>query len=455
MEERIDRIEEGKQRDSQTLAFAGLFVFTLLLYWRPNEMFPELFGEFPLAKIVAIATLVAYIASRFTEGKRLTIWPIELKMLLVIAALGIAFIPTAAAPQDSIDLLTDVFFKVIIIFVLMINVLDTRERLRSMLSLVVICGTILSLIAIGNYLSGHFAVQDKGTEGRVAGIVGGIFGNPNDLATSLDLLIPFSVALALTSRGLLRLAYFAFSAILASGVVLTFSRGGFLGLIAMSAVLMWKVGRRNRAVMVFAFMAMLAVFVTMMPGGYADRITTIFDSSSDPTGSSQARKELLERAASVAAAHPLIGVGAGNYHIYSIREQRAHNSYLEIASELGLAGLVAYLIMIFAPLKQLRRVERDCIRTDKGPEGDDQKIYYLSVALQASIIAYIVCSFFGSIQYLWYVYFPIGYAISLRNIHAAEREVSPAQASESLADEKRRGGVLWRPDQKRERPSEI
>ena len=30
------------------LAFAGLFLFTFLLYARPQEMFPELFGQIPL-----------------------------------------------------------------------------------------------------------------------------------------------------------------------------------------------------------------------------------------------------------------------------------------------------------------------------------------------------------------------------------------------------------------------
>ena len=88
----------------------------------------------------------------------------------------------------------------------------------------------------------------------MTGLVGGIFGNPNDLATSLDLLIPLAVALGLTRRGLARAAYFACAAILAMGVVITFSRGGFLGLVAMAGMLLWKVGRRNKATTALAIM---------------------------------------------------------------------------------------------------------------------------------------------------------------------------------------------------------
>jgi hypothetical protein len=31
-----------------------------------------------------------------------------------------------------------------------------------------------------------------------------------------------------------------------------------------------------------------------------------------------------------------------------------------------------------------------------------------------------VCSFFASIQYLWYLYYTAAYAVALRRIHAAE-----------------------------------
>ena len=53
----------------------------------------------------------------------------------------------------------------------------------------------------------------------------------------------------------------------------------------------------------------------------------------------------------------------GNIHIYSIHEQVAHNSYLEISTELGGIGLIAYLVLIFAPLRSLRRNEREILNS--------------------------------------------------------------------------------------------
>jgi putative inorganic carbon (HCO3(-)) transporter len=454
------RIEEKAKaeaaRGSHRLAFAGLFVFTLLLYLRPNEMFPEVFGEFPLAKIVALVSLLVYFGGKLMAGESLSVFPLELRMLGVILLLGVALIPAAVSSADSIELLTDTFLKVIAIFVLLINLINTRERLQKMMKLVVICGTVLALFAVMSYVTGQFTVVTRGEIGtvvglRISGVVGGIFGNPNDLATSLDLLIPFAVALALLRRGVKRLFYLACAGLLGLGVILTFSRGGFLGLVAMAAVLIWKMGRKNRALTIASFVIITGVFLVVMPAGYSSRITTIFDSSADSTGSSEERKELLERAADVAANHLIIGVGIGNYPVYSLHERRAHNSYLEIAAELGVTGLIAYLIMIFAPLRSLRRIERDVIRQQTAdPEDERARItFYLGAAVQASLVVYIICSCFGSIQYLWFLYYPLAYAVCLRQMHKAEATAVAGEPVKVKIIENRPHAVLWRPNQRR------
>jgi O-antigen ligase len=442
-----------KLKAPQRVAFAGLFLFTLLLYIRPNEMFPDVLGTFPLSRIVAVFAVLAFLASKLGSAERLTILPIELKLLGFITLLAVMFTPFAAAPMDSVDMILDMFIKVAIIFVLMVNVITSRERLRSIMSLVVVCGTIFAILAIRSYLVGDFTIVEKKDVGvvglRITGAVGGFFGNPNDMATSLNMLLPLGVAIALTSSGLKRLLYFLCSAIIAAAVVVTFSRGGFLGMLAMGSVLLFKAGRQNRAFTAGAFVLVLGVFVIAMPSGYGGRITSMFNIGEDPTGSSQARRDLLERAFDIAIHHPIVGIGMGNFHIYSVHEQVAHNSYLEIAAELGLGGLVAYLMLIFAPLRSLRKVERETSNGDSRVFGKDpaqtrkREMHLLSIALQSVLFAYIVCSFFGSIQYQWFLYYPVAYAVVLRRIHGFER-------STSLTDEQVPGkmarprGVVWR-----------
>lgn len=478
----VEGVEGRQPTASFRLAFAGLFVFTMLLYLRPQEMFPELFGSLPLVRVVAISTLLAYFGAKLTAGERLTVWTLELKLILFIALLGVAFIPVAVAPQDSIDVLLNTFFKIIVIFILMINLLDSLGRLRSLLNVSVICGAVLAGFALFSYLTGNFMVQGKVVTNRIAGLVQGMFGNPNDLALGLDLLLPLALALALTSHGGRRVFYFACAALLAIGVVVTFSRGGFLGLVAVGGVLLWKLSRQHRALTLAGFLVATGFFLAAMPSGYSNRLTTIFSFEEDTTGSAQARRELLERAASVAANHLVIGVGMGNFHVYSIREQVAHNSYLEISAELGVAGLIAYLILIFAPLRPLRRIERETRDAQRGdharaqrrggasaPQGallrsrgaPGHQAYYYSVALQASFAAYLVCSMFGSVQYLWHIYYLVAYAVALRRIYAVEPEVATeTERRDAVIEQAVRGnvrgnirnrretGVLWKPHQR-------
>jgi len=399
-------------RGKHWLAFAGVYLFTLMLYARPNDLLPVL-GAFPLVKIVAISVLLIYIGSKISAGEKLSVWTLEMTMLVVIAALGALLMPIAVSPLHSYYMLTEIYLKTVMIFILMVNLIDTRQRLFSLWKLVVVCGAALGVGAIRSYMKGEFAV--KGV--RIEGFVGGMFENPNDLATALDILLPFAVALTLISKGLARLFYLVCAAALAVGVLFTLSRGGFLGLIAASGVLLWKLGRWRRMKTTLGVALLCGILLAVMPGGYGARIATIFNTEQDQTGSAQQRRELLERAASIAITRPIFGVGMGNFPIYSIRDKPAHNAYLEIAAELGVMGLIAYLIVIFAPMRSLRRIER---QTRGMRSKNEKEMYWLSVSIQAAFIAYLVCSFFASIQYLWYLYYTAAYAVALRKIHAAE-----------------------------------
>ncbi|HEX5085171.1 MAG TPA: O-antigen ligase family protein [Blastocatellia bacterium] len=433
----------GAARGKHWLAFAGVYLFTLMLYARPNDLFPAI-GDFPLVKILAIGVLAIYVLSKGSSGGKLSVWTLEMTMLVAIAALGMLLMPVAASPQDSLDTLTDTYLKTVIIFILMVNLTDTRGRILSLWKLVVVCGVILGAGAIKSYMKGEFT--DKGL--RIEGLVGGMFENPNDLATALDLLLPFAVALTLICRGLARLFYLACAAVLAVGVLLTLSRGGFLGLIASGVLMLWKLGRGRRLKTMLSAAVICGVLFAAMPGGYGARVATIFNNDQDQTGSAQLRRELMERAASIAISRPIVGVGMGNFHIYSIREKEAHNAYLEIAAELGVMGLIAYLVVIIAPLRSLRRIER---QTRGMRSKGEREMYWLSASVQAAFIAYMVCSFFSSIQYLWHLYYTAAYAVALRRIHAAEemeraaadeaRETGPATAARPAA--RKAGGSLW------------
>jgi hypothetical protein len=109
----------------------------------------------------------------------------------------------------------------------------------------------------------------------------------------------------------------------------------------------------------------------------------------------------------------------------------AHNSYLEISAELGLGGLIAYLILIFSPMRSMKRIETRTALAEAPSEG--RELHLLSIAVQGALIAYIVCSAFTSIEYLWYLYYPVAFAVALQKL-------CPLNVA---TGEKRNGLKLW------------
>jgi O-antigen ligase len=156
----------------------------------------------------------------------------------------------------------------------------------------------------------------------------------------------------------LKVLYAGCTILMIAGTMVTFSRGGFLGLVVSGAVLAWKLGRRNRMAVVLVSVLVVGSFFAFAPGGYGQRLLSLFDSNLDAVGSSSARQELLKHSIKVAVRHPLFGVGMGNYHIYSPQNHVSHNAYTQVAAELGMAALVFYTLFIITPLKRLWQICR-------------------------------------------------------------------------------------------------
>src|SRR5262252_892899 len=426
-------LEEGD--DPYRFAFGLLYLFTLLLYARPNDLIPAM-GAFPLAKIVAIIAPLAYIYAQYRLGKPVIKWTIEVKMVIVMLLLAILLTPLAASPSDSVDALTEIFIKTVTIFILIIGVVNTRERLRAIIKLTALCGAWLAVFAIKNYATGNFTMKGD----RIEGLVGGMFGNPNDLAAALNMLIPLAVTLALMSSRRGRLLYAVCALLLFGGVLVTFSRAGFITLAAVSGVMLWKFGRGSRSSLALATLVAVVLLFSVFSGAYRSRLMTILDPNSDASGSAQQRVDLLERGLDLSLRHPIIGLGMGNFHIYSIHEKVAHNGYVETTAELGLIGLLAYLILILAPLRALARIEMETMKSGAGVDLDAK---YLSIGLQTALIAYMINSFFLSIQYLWYLYYAAGFAVALRLIYAAEKATQENKGEAAAHSRQFQFGNLW------------
>jgi putative inorganic carbon (hco3(-)) transporter len=172
--------------------------------------------------------------------------------------------------------------------------------------------------------------------------------------------------------------------LMAAGLVMSWSRGGWLGLAAAAgAMAVAAVARSGRAA-VLAVALVAIVLYGVLAGGLAQlppALVQRFDdflpyvSLTDVRGQeiTDANFAVLERMAHWQAAidmwadHPWLGVGAGNYEVVYDRYAmplwplplgHAHNYYLNIGAEAGLVGFGAYLFLWGAALWQAWRAAR-------------------------------------------------------------------------------------------------
>ena len=411
-------------------AFAGLLVFTTILIVSPQAWVPAI-GTLRLALVAAGIAIVAELLDRAMTHRPLRRPPPAFKLVLALMSWAVLTVPLSYWPGGSVAALTDHFLKAIAFFWLIATVVTSERRLRTFLWLLVLASLPLSLTALENYASGSF-LRTPGGVPRIAGYNtagSGLASNPNDLALMINLLIPFAAALCLTTRRLLP-RIVAGTALLCgvAGVVVTFSRAGFLTLAAMGLVGLLALGRRRPVAVLGAAIA-LAVATTMLPHGYFERLSTITDIESDTTGSAQGRWNDSLVAMQVAARNPLTGVGL-DQNVLALNQERGatwrevHNVYLQYAVDLGVPGLTLFLALFVSLFRTAARVRRAGHRWRGGRD-----LAMAAGSVQVALIAFAVAAFFHPVAYQFYFFLAAGLALAVQNVLRAATATAGGRAA--------------------------
>lgn len=405
--------ERWLARNGHTLTYIGLYMFSIMVFFRPYELIPALSFLTSTAVYFAAATLLIYLPTQLSTEGNLTTFPTEVKCILALTLIALATMPIAKSPGLAWSEFNEPFIKVVLMFIVMVNVLRTRRRLMGLMWLSLGMGLYLSYTALGMFARGEAKLEGY----RVAVDVGGMFGNPNEMSMHLVMMTPIAFCLGIAAKSnLMRVVYFTMTALFIGANFVTYSRGGFLGLVAAAAVLAWKLGRKNR--LNVSLISIAAGFLVMLlaPGNYGLRVLSIFFPELDPVGSNDRRRELLERSVIVTLRNPW-GIGIGNFPIVGIHNLVSHNAFTQVSSELGILGLAAYLIFMISPFRKLGAIERMLFK-----KKQHDWFYYLSIGLQASIVSYMVSSFFASVAYNWFIYYVIAYAVAFRRVYTLEKD---------------------------------
>jgi O-antigen ligase len=419
-------------KHGHVFSYAALFLFTLILYARPAEFYPSAVTA-SIALVVGVATLGFFVPTQLSLEGTLTARPREVNLVLLFCLAGLLSVPLAINREAAWLEFSSTFIRCIVIFVVIINVVRTEARLKGLILLAMAAGIWLSFEAVNDYRLGLMTVEGY----RAAGRGTGIFGNTNDMALHLVTILPISVALMIGSKGAVRkFLYGACAAVMIAAIMLSYSRGAFIGMLIVFLFIAWKLGSQRRVEIVFAVLALAGILVLLAPDKYGSRLLSIFIPSMDSEGSADARRGELFRSIYIALRHPLLGIGMGNYQPeMSYRGLVTHNSYTQVGAEMGMTALASYLLFIVTPLRKLGQIARETFDTRR-----DSRFYYLALGLQASLIAYLISSFFLSVAYVWYIYYLVAYAVCLRRLY--ESETGKLVVAESRKDRKKAAAAV-------------
>ena len=409
-------------RNGHTFSYVGLFLFSILVLFRPYELLSSLSFLSATAFYFAIITLAFYFPTQLLTEGTISTFTTEIKAILALTLLALITMPLAKSPGTAWETFNDMFIKAVLMFVVMVNVLRSRQRLMGMMWLSLSVGLYLSYVAVNMYWRGELNAEGY----RVSVDVGGMFGNPNDLALHLVTMTPIAIGLGIAAKRIwLKALYFIMATFFVGATMVTYSRGGFLGLLAVSILLSWKLGRNNRLKIIAIFAVVGILVLLVAPGNYGLRMLSIFVPGLDPVGSSNQRKDLLWRSILVTLRNPW-GIGIGNFPIVGIRNLETHNAYTQVSSEIGVLGLAAYVTFMVSPFRKLSAIERLLLE-----KSELNWYYYVSIGLQGSILGFMVASFFGPVAYNWFIYYIIAYAVAFRRIYTVSDESLNAAAPKS------------------------
>lgn len=379
-----------------------LIVFLILEYMRPPVLV-----QFKLQMLISLVLPVVCFA-RIKDRRWSKILTFQLGLLL-FSSMGVLYATNTYAAY----VVTRMLYTTIVISISMAWLLARLSYFRRAMWAWTL---IMTYIGVFGITHGGFGP-------------GGIIGDENELALACNTAIPMAFLGAASTRGGRRWAYIAIAVVLLAAVVITNSRGGFLGLVG--AVIYILLISKHRIRTLAILLAASGIFFLAVPKSYINEILSIQQEASGEIedGTGDARLFLWHAAFNMWKAHPLLGVGVGNslYHtgqfqpnwkgsIYTDRDWSGtaiHSGVFEALSETGSVGILMYCGMIIGHFSVLRRVRRLARETKRVPEALRREVEMYAGALAAGMIGYLGSGLFLSVAYHPYSFYFSALALSL------------------------------------------
>ncbi len=282
---------------------------------------------------------------------------------------------------------------------------------------------------------------------------GSFLGDENDMALTINMAIPYAYFL-LQSRergGLFKLLMIFALAAMGFAIINSDSRGGLVGLFAVTAGILFFTKHRIRNTLVIATFATVAYL--SVPEGYVEEMQTM----TDPNDATRYERLYSWRLGwHMYLDYPIAGVGAGNYpwrvEEYEVAQGEytgrrllggrvAHSLYFTLIPELGTLGVLLFGAMTVLIFRRvwfiIRREEQRAIAQTGDSRAPPTEANLLARAMLVSLVGLFSSGAFISVLYYPHFWFLIGFVLAL---YYTTEETAPEPRS-ALA-KRRAAGML-------------
>lgn len=365
---------------------------------------------------MAVIAIVLYIFTNDIESS----YRIVNLLVIMMAGMVVYGAISSFAVFNSITVAM-VYLAFISFYFTTIKIIKTKKTLFSTLSILTLASFPVAVYGIYQKFFGgdQLAVWiDQDMFSNITGRVISFFGNPNVLGEYLIILIILCVIRLLLSKT--KVEKFVFSIILVSlslCMVYTYSRGCWVGIIIAAAIFFIMYSRK-----IFGFLTLAGISsIFFLPNTIINRFTSIGNVADTSTSY---RVSIWEGTIKMLKDFWPTGIGLGTkafnmtYPLYShsaINAPHSHNLYLQITTELGIVGLIIFILLIVMCYKNMFEV---FARTN------DKLLKLMSTAWISAMTGFLVQGLFDNTWYNYRIYLLFWILVALGtvtfNLHRKE-----------------------------------
>lgn len=402
---------------SVPVCFVYPYFGVLMWFWvsilTPHRYAWSIAHDFPAAAVIAIPTLLGSIFGRKNPHFlcREVILLVNLWLWFCVTVYYARQVPIFS---DHVILAEDRLSqvsKILLMTILTIVLVCSKQKLKYLLMVVTFS---FGILAVKGAL---FGIATAG-EYRVYGSPGSFIGDNNDFALALNMTmaIPFFLARHTSSR-LTRLALRAIFFCSIACVILSYSRGGLLGVTAALSAIAVK-GRKKLISLVLLVIAGITVF-SYAPSKWVNRMDAFLHGNLDQ--SAEERLTSWAFAWNLVKHYPLTGAGFECftdelYRSYGTRpfpngatSSGPHSIYFQLLAEQGFVGTGLFFILLGCCWFTLRKIRRIARRTPS--------LYYAvdyTHMLEIGMLAYLVSGAFLGRAYFDLYFFLVACTVVLK-----------------------------------------